>query len=55
MSDEKDHGFTDGEHNSGENVTQADINQQPGISGWQGSVADQADGSDTDPDEPAVE
>jgi hypothetical protein len=55
MSDDKDFGFTDAEHNSGENIPQADIDQQPGISGWQGAVADQEDGTDTDPDKPAVE
>jgi hypothetical protein len=55
MTDDKDHGFAEGQHNSGENVEQDDIDQQPGIGGWQGGVADQADGSDTDPDEPAVE
>jgi hypothetical protein len=55
MSDDKDHGFTDGQHNSGENVAQGDIDDQKGISGWQGGVADQADGTDTDPDKPAVE
>jgi hypothetical protein len=54
MSDDKDHGFTEGEHNSGENVSQGDINEQPGISGWQGGVADETDGTETDPDEPAV-
>ncbi len=55
MSDDKDHGFTEGEHNSGENISQSDINAQPGISGWQGGVADETDGTETDPDEPAVQ
>lgn len=54
MNDDKDHGFTQGETNSGENISQADIDAQPGISGWQGGVADETDGTETDPDEPAV-
>jgi hypothetical protein len=55
MSDDRDHGFTDAEHNSGENVSQKDIQQQQGISGWQGGVGDQAETIDVDDDEPAVE
>jgi hypothetical protein len=55
MTDDKEHGFAQGQQNSGENVPQADIDEQPGISGWQGGVADQEDGTDTDPDKPAVE
>lgn len=54
MTDDKDHGFADADHNSGENISEAD-KQQPGISGWQGGVADQADGTETDDDRPAVE
>ena len=55
MSDDKDHGFSGGEHNSGEEISEAD-KQQPGISGWQGGVPEQADPErDTNPDEPAVE
>ncbi len=54
MSDEKEHNFTEGEHNSGENISQSDIDAQPGISGWQGGVADETDGTEADPDEPAV-
>jgi hypothetical protein len=56
MSDDKDHGFADADHNSGENVPQADLDEQPGISGWQGAVEDQAEPGDSDdPDRPAVE
>ncbi len=55
MSDDKDHGFADAEHNSGEEIAEAD-KQQPGISGWQGGVPEQADPEhDQNPDEPAVE
>jgi hypothetical protein len=55
MSDDKDHGFTDGEHNSGEEIAEAD-KQQPGISGWQGGVPEQADPDGEVPDdEPAVQ
>jgi hypothetical protein len=55
MSDDKDHGFTDSDHNSGEHVSQAD-KEQPGISGWQGGVQDQPDTDGTaDDDKPAVE
>ena len=57
MSDDKEHGFTDGEHNSGENIPQSDIDQQPGISGWQGGVQDEVaqNGEAADDDRPAVE
>jgi hypothetical protein len=54
MSDDKDYGFTDGEHNSGEHISEAD-KAQPGISGWQGGVQDETDVEATDDDRPAVE
>ena len=57
MSDRDKHGFTDGEHNSGEHVSEHDIAQQDGISGWQGGVDEQAtaNADADDPDEPPVE
>ncbi len=56
MSDDKDYGFSDADHNSGEHVSEAD-KAQPGISGWQGGVQDQpdTDGDATDEDEPAIQ